>query len=539
MHVGMEEPVAEHLREEDLDAAARQLRQIHALRPQAVHLADRRAGHALHHHDLGSSNSPSTPRAPAAAARSAKLRRSWLALAASRIRSSSSSRCFSNSATTSRGFSRLPSRHSHCDQARGAVQQRDVVADDACDPRPQNLDRGFRSVRAAGPDAPARPRRWRRASARTARRPRSMRRWYTALQRLPHKLASRTAAPGPAASPARRRYRPAAGRGAWTAPGRTSRRSGPAFPARGAAAPRAAPAAAARTTAALIRARSPRTRSCPSRNSSSPKRSETRRIRSSRSRRMRARLNPDARRREARDALLEPLDGVAQQVDLTAPSLAHAPTRCASSGFSSVRYSAKVCGEVVRRLSLPVAAGRGPSRPCGGPRCRRRRGSDPPRRPSAARAARPRAPRQRPGRRSPAIWLRARSSPAASTNTADTGMRTTTSGPASSPAGRSCPPTSTRTISLAGNTSSSAVRPANGSRRSRNQGLPAQQVIQACPRQLRREQRGWIGEGGRGRSRLAGQADGLKAVAAMQRHHAGGQVPDTRRAPVRRPPSSA
>ncbi len=38
----------------------------------------------------------------------AKLRRSWLALAASRIRSSSSSRWRANSATTSRGFKRRP-----------------------------------------------------------------------------------------------------------------------------------------------------------------------------------------------------------------------------------------------------------------------------------------------------------------------------------------------------------------------------------------------------------------------------------------------
>ena len=40
-----------------------------------------------------------------------KLRRSWLAFAASRIRSSSSSRWRANSATTWRGFSRRPSAH--------------------------------------------------------------------------------------------------------------------------------------------------------------------------------------------------------------------------------------------------------------------------------------------------------------------------------------------------------------------------------------------------------------------------------------------
>ncbi len=41
-----------------------------------------------------------------------KLRRSWAQLAASRIRSSSSSRCLANSATTSRGFRRRPSGQS-------------------------------------------------------------------------------------------------------------------------------------------------------------------------------------------------------------------------------------------------------------------------------------------------------------------------------------------------------------------------------------------------------------------------------------------
>ncbi len=42
---------------------------------------------------------------------SAKLRRNCEQLAASRIRSSSSCRCLANSATTSRGFRRLPSAH--------------------------------------------------------------------------------------------------------------------------------------------------------------------------------------------------------------------------------------------------------------------------------------------------------------------------------------------------------------------------------------------------------------------------------------------
>src|SRR6266571_9121203 len=45
----------------------------------------------------------------ASSGESRKLRRSWLACAASRMRSSSSDKCRANSATTSRGFKRLPS----------------------------------------------------------------------------------------------------------------------------------------------------------------------------------------------------------------------------------------------------------------------------------------------------------------------------------------------------------------------------------------------------------------------------------------------
>ena len=50
MHVGVEEAVAEHLREEDLDAGARELRDVDALLAQRRDLVHRRAVHALHHH---------------------------------------------------------------------------------------------------------------------------------------------------------------------------------------------------------------------------------------------------------------------------------------------------------------------------------------------------------------------------------------------------------------------------------------------------------------------------------------------------------
>src|SRR5882762_1002964 len=51
VHVGVEEAVAEHLREEDLDAGACELRNVHALPAQLFDFAHRRAAHPLHGHD--------------------------------------------------------------------------------------------------------------------------------------------------------------------------------------------------------------------------------------------------------------------------------------------------------------------------------------------------------------------------------------------------------------------------------------------------------------------------------------------------------
>ena len=52
VHVGVEVRVAEHLREEELDAGARELLQVDAGLDQPVHLRDRDAAHPLHHHHL-------------------------------------------------------------------------------------------------------------------------------------------------------------------------------------------------------------------------------------------------------------------------------------------------------------------------------------------------------------------------------------------------------------------------------------------------------------------------------------------------------
>jgi hypothetical protein len=52
MHIGMEEPVAKDLREEDGHTISRQFGDIHPSRPQALDLVDRNALHALHHDDV-------------------------------------------------------------------------------------------------------------------------------------------------------------------------------------------------------------------------------------------------------------------------------------------------------------------------------------------------------------------------------------------------------------------------------------------------------------------------------------------------------
>ena len=91
-------------------------------------LADRHAVHALHH-DHVRVQSPRPSRAPARRSSPAMLRRSCAALAASRTRSSSSCRYLSNSATTSRGFRRLPSADRRSTQPRHRAHQRQVVVD--------------------------------------------------------------------------------------------------------------------------------------------------------------------------------------------------------------------------------------------------------------------------------------------------------------------------------------------------------------------------------------------------------------------------
>ena len=84
VHVGVEEAVAEHLREEELDAGARQLLEVDAGLDQPLDLRDRDAAHPLHHHHFAGAPVPVHLGHAAAAASAAKLRRSCEQLAASR-----------------------------------------------------------------------------------------------------------------------------------------------------------------------------------------------------------------------------------------------------------------------------------------------------------------------------------------------------------------------------------------------------------------------------------------------------------------------
>jgi hypothetical protein len=148
---------------------------------------------------------------------SAKLRRSCEQLAASRIRSSSSCRYLSNSATTSRGFRRRPSAQS-ARAGRRRFQQRDVVRDDALDARAQDLDRDLAAVGQLG-------------EVHLRHRGRGHRLALEVGEHLVHRLAvgalqlasacsEGRAARGPAAASSSA-MSAAAGRAASTAPGRT------------------------------------------------------------------------------------------------------------------------------------------------------------------------------------------------------------------------------------------------------------------------------------------------------------------------------
>ena len=139
VHVGMEEVVPEHLREEDLDAILGQALEVRAHFAQPVDVADRHAVDALHHHHVGAAVRSQCTSGTCSCGSPSKLRLSCAALAASRIRSSSSRMVFSYSRTTSTGRRRRPSAECRCAVRGQRVQHFEVARDDA------------RACRAAGP----------------------------------------------------------------------------------------------------------------------------------------------------------------------------------------------------------------------------------------------------------------------------------------------------------------------------------------------------------------------------------------------------
>ena len=222
VHVGVEEAVAEHLGEEDLDAVARELRDVDAGVAQALDLADRDAVHALHHHHVAVAVVPVHLRHHAAAASPRSCAAAGEQLAASRIRSSSSCRCFSNSATTSRGLQAPAVGEQRLDQPGGGVRAaprpaRSPARCRGAAPSPRRrgavVQAGEMHLRDRAPRPPAS----RRSSANTSASGFRYARSSVAIG------LARTgrAAPGPAAAPVRRRCRAAPGRAGSTASART------------------------------------------------------------------------------------------------------------------------------------------------------------------------------------------------------------------------------------------------------------------------------------------------------------------------------
>jgi hypothetical protein len=148
-----------------------------------------------------------------------KLRRSWAQLAASRIRSSSSSRCLANSATTSRGFRRRPSGHSISIRPAAASSR----ATSWAMTRPMPGRRIFTAT--SRPSGRVAKCTCATEALATGSAENAANTSATGLPKARSSSAAASAegraAPGPAVSPARRRGPPAAGRAASTAPGRT------------------------------------------------------------------------------------------------------------------------------------------------------------------------------------------------------------------------------------------------------------------------------------------------------------------------------
>ncbi len=145
VHVGVEVAVAEHLREEELDARPRQPLEVDAGLDQPVDLADRDPGHPFHDHDFAAAPVPvdlghlqqrgipeisAQLRAVGRLARKVELVRQRLLEFADDV---------ARPETLAVGPQLL-------DQRRGGAQERDVLVDHLCDVRSQHLDRDLGAV---------------------------------------------------------------------------------------------------------------------------------------------------------------------------------------------------------------------------------------------------------------------------------------------------------------------------------------------------------------------------------------------------------
>ena len=220
MHVGVEEAVAEHLREEDLDAGAREPRDVDALLPQRRDLVHGRAVHALHHHhvfgavipvDLGHEEQR---RAFEVAPELARVRRlaheiELVVEVLGELRRRRRAAC-----------SRLPSAHRRSISVAPACISARSLRDDRGDARPQHFHRDLGAV-GSSREMDLRDRSARDRLAVEAQEDFVDGSAVDALERREHLLRPETAARGPAALRARPRCRSAADRGASTAPVRT------------------------------------------------------------------------------------------------------------------------------------------------------------------------------------------------------------------------------------------------------------------------------------------------------------------------------
>ncbi len=222
MHVGVEEIVTERLREKDLHAVLGQALDVRAAPLQLRDVVDQHAVHALHHHHVLARSSPNTPRARTAGASPSKLR---LSCAALRRLAHQVELIENGLLVLAHQLDRPQARRVApvaIRQVRQRVQHFEVALDQRANAGPHDLDDDFLAVLELRAHAPAR---WSlRPSGASSKRANTSagRPLVSQLRRWRAPLRWRTAARGPAASPARRRCLAAAGRDASTASGRTS-----------------------------------------------------------------------------------------------------------------------------------------------------------------------------------------------------------------------------------------------------------------------------------------------------------------------------